>query len=297
MLFRESWNPSIAGAVFEEPGTHRLSLLEQLNRRRDSIHWLRDVNRTVRQLNTVCIKRNLVGRSIVLDPATIQQITILCAIVEVLWREYNARRRLSVQRNGDIFGTHEMVHAEVEPDHEILLLNGLVVKEFRKVLLWCRGQIDVLDRVGIGLIVMLARHGQVSLGHLAVFERERRVLHRQVEVGPAWDNAVAALFTPGVGFVLVDHAEHGLVVSSPVEGGFCFEIADVQLHLLEFPEFREPCLGLIHHNQVADLEGVGTTQDVEVGFVGQDVVVERSLRSRGNPWSVFGLIRVVEAGL
>lgn len=118
-----------------------------------------------------------------------------------------------------------------------------------------------------------------------------------MQVGAARDDPVASLFAPGIGLVLVDNAVHGLVVGGPVECFFFLEIADVQFHLLEFTELGEPSLGLINHHEVADLEGVLAAQDVEVGLVSQDMVVERTLRGRRDSWPVLGLVGIVEAGL
>jgi len=49
-----------------------------------------------------------------------------------------------------------MVHAEIEPDHQILIFHLLTVEEFGKVLLWSRRQIRVLYAVRKYLVVMLA---------------------------------------------------------------------------------------------------------------------------------------------
>jgi len=49
-----------------------------------------------------------------------------------------------------------MVHAEIEPDHQILIFDLLTVEEFGKVLLRSRGQIRVLYAVREYLVVMLA---------------------------------------------------------------------------------------------------------------------------------------------
>lgn len=48
----------------------------------------------------------------------------------------------------------------------------------------------------------------------------------------------------------------------------------LQLHLLERAELREPQLGLVDDDEVADLEGVGGVDDIEVGFIVQDMVVQ-----------------------
>jgi hypothetical protein len=143
----------------EAPEGYDISTL-QLDIRQDAIHWLRKLDTTVRQRHAVCIKAHLAGGLVDLDPPTVGEITVLGTVVEVLWSEDNAGVRFRIQGHGNIwstsathqtkrgeiltFASDEMVHAQVEPQNQILLLHRLAVEELLEVLLRLHRQIDVL---------------------------------------------------------------------------------------------------------------------------------------------------------
>lgn len=189
------------------------------------------------------------------------------------------------------------MHAQVEPHDQVLLVETFAVKELGEVLLRLQRQVHVHDTVTVRFVVMLARHGEVRLRELGIPRREGRVQRRQVHVGAARQDAEAALLAPGVGLVLVDDAEHGGVVGRPVEGLFGLQIVRLQLHLLEGAKLGEPGLRGVDEHEIADLEGVGSAEDVKVGFVVQDVVVQGTLGGLLDAGAVFALVWVVEAGL
>jgi hypothetical protein len=144
---------------------------------------------------------------------------------------------------------------------------------------------------------MLPRHGEILLRELSVLSRERTVRGCEVHVRATGYDTIAARDTPFVGLILVGDDVHGGIVGGIVEGSFSFEIVDVEFHLLELTELREPWLRGIPEDEVGDLEGVGGADDVEIGLIVEDVVVQRALGGLLDAWAVAALVRVIERGL
>lgn len=175
------------------------------------------------------------------------------------------------------FRAGEVMHAQVEPDHEVFLGQRFAVEEFGEVLLRLPWQVDVLEAVAIWLIVVLAGDGQVMLRKLPVLPRERRVERSQPNIRSAGQDTIATLLAPDILVILVENNIHGAIVTSPVERALSLKILDVELHLFELTELRKPWLGLIDDHEIADLERVCSPENVEVCLEIEYVVVERAL--------------------
>lgn len=271
---------------------HRLSVGQRL----DLGEWLLELDLASRELDVVV----LVGQDTIrvdLRPASVEEIALGGAVVEVLGSKDDAGDGLGEEGDGDVLGAGVVVHAEVEPQDNILIIDALAVEELGEVLLGLGSQVDVLEGVGDWLVVVLASDGEVRLEHGGGLGREGGVLDREGDVAAAGDNAVTALLTPGVGLALVDDRVHGLVVGGPVEHLLLLHVALLELHLLEDAELGEPGLALVGDGQLGNLEGVLLAENVEVGLEVEDVGVVAALGGLVDTGTEAALGLVVGGGL
>lgn len=97
----------------------------------------------------------------------------------------------------------------------------------------------------------------------------------------------------GVFFFVVDDVEYVLVVLGLVELLFFFYVVGFEFYLFEFVEFGELGLGLVDDDEIGVLEGVFGGDDIEIGFLGENVVVERILGVKVDMSVKVGLVFVV----
>lgn len=213
--------------------------------------------------------------------------------MEVLGSEHYAGDGLGVEGDGDILRAGVVVHAEVEPDNNVLTIDALVVEELGEVLLGLEGQVNVLPRVAIGLVVVVLGDGEVRLEDVGGVLGEGGVVGAEVDVAAAGHEAVTAGDTPGVLLLVVDDAEHALAVLGPVELLLLLHVVGLELHLLELAELGEPGLGLVDDDEIGALEGVLGGDDIEIGLPGENVVVERTLGAKADTSAKVGLVLVV----
>jgi hypothetical protein len=71
-----------------------------------------------------------------------------------------------------------VVHAQVEPHDDVLVVDALAAKELAKVVLRLGSEVDVLPAVGVRLLVVVLCDGQVRLGELGLALAEVLVEYR-----------------------------------------------------------------------------------------------------------------------
>lgn len=175
---------------------------------------------------------------------------------------------------GQIARVRHMVHTEIQPEDQILLLQALAVK----VLVEVDGRIiHVLRVIRVGdplLVIMLPGDLHVVPSPIGRVDEIRRVLHRQVRRAHGRQDAVPAGHAVLVLLVLVDDDEFRLAIGAPIEAGLVFggNVAALELHRVALAAGGPRELAA-HGDLVHEQERVVGAEDVEVGLVVQDVVV------------------------
>jgi hypothetical protein len=118
-----------------------------------------------------------------------------------------------------------------------------------------------------------------------------------VHVRPTGHNPVASELAPRIRCIWVQDDVHGLVIRRPIELLLLLHDEHIHLHLLECTQLRKPRLRLINDLELRHLKRVSRAKDVEIALEGDDMVVQRALRSLLDARSPFALCWIVKGTL
>lgn len=187
-----------------------------------------------------------------------------------------------------VLSVRNMVHAEVKPDHQVFLVEGLVVDVGAEV---DNGVKDVQGVVGVcrGCFFLLAlSNPEMFLSPLGGF----------VEVCGSFDgdmgrrrhgcNTVGAVFTVLVLFLLIDDVDLFIIVVRPVNPRFFLNIPLLQLHRI--PGSFAPAIRLLRWDEFRGRDGVRGSENVEICLKVKYMVMHRSRKE------IVDLVAVVVVG-
>lgn len=170
-----------------------------------------------------------------------------------------------------------MMHSKVEPENEILLLQTFSIKEILKVNWRVMHVLVIVCVCGFGLSVLSLRDLNIVLGPVRRIHRIAAMLHRQVCGTSRWQDTITGILPVVVLFILVDNDDLGQGVGIPVEASIILRLKERtrEFHGVAGPVARPGIAG--GDGCVLDeLDGIGRSEDIKVGFEVKNVVVHRS---------------------
>lgn len=169
----------------------------------------------------------------------------------------------------------DVVHAEVEPDDEILLVDGFAVEVLAEV---DDGVFDIDGVIWMGGLTL----GFLALGDVHVvsgpfggLSQVGGALDGHVNWLGGWVKLVSSVFSVLVGDVLVDNGVAGSSVGTKVDGSLGVNPSFLQLHGVSWFALV-PVVLLGGWDELSRADGVFGSSNVEVDLVVENVVVHRS---------------------